>query len=374
MGLSRFKIKVLRGPGYRLLLLAAIILVSGSAAQAWDHPSHMTTTAIAFEEIERLRPELMERIGLMLMKHPDPAPFWVAATDADTGLERARRMFIEGARWPDDAKGTNSDRLSWHSARFPIVADDAPQDTKDLVASREGRPMGEAITALELQSATMANPEAGADERALALSWFLHMLGDIHQPLHVTDYYSAEYTTGNAAGTLSYVWDPMKDSAIPLHLLWDSNSLRSTAIADIDRHAADFVQKYPRSSFPQLTAYSGPADFKTWALEAHQIAIDFIYASDLEFVKDPDQDQDAAKLVGKMVKYILYGISPLEEAPEVSAEHWAQLQEHAHSQITLAGYRIADVIVATADSLMLEHTITGDILETVDNVQSRTTN
>lgn len=358
-----------------IVMLSAIILgATGLSAQAWDHPSHMTTAAIAFEEIERLRPELMERIGLMLMKHPDPAPFWVAATDADSSLERARLMFIEGSRWPDDAKGTNSDRLSWHSARFPIVADDAPQNTRDLVASREGRPNGDAITALELQAATMANPEAGADERALALSWFLHLLGDIHQPLHVTDYYSAEYPTGNGSGALSYVWDPMQDSAMPLHVLWDSNSLRSTAIADIDRNAADFVQKYPRSSFPQLTAYSDPADFKTWALEAHQIAIDFIYDSDLEFIPDPDQDLDSAKVVGKMVKYMLYGISPLEEAPEVPSEHWAQLQEHAHSQIALAGYRIADVIVAVADSLLLEYTMTGNILENVDNVQSRTPN
>ena len=354
-------------------LAGVILVIMAPNLYAWDHPSHMITAAIAFEEIELQRPELMERIGLMLMKHPDPSPFWVAATDADTSLERARRMFIEGARYPDDAKGTNNDRLSWHSARFPIVADDAPQDTKDLVASRQGRPIGDAIAALELQAATMANPEAGADERALALSWFLHLLGDIHQPLHVTDYFSAEYPTGNGAGALSYVWDPMKDSAMPLHVLWDSNSLRSTAIADIDRNAADFVQKYPRSSFPQLTTYSGPADFKTWALEAHQIAIDFIYASDLEFIQDPDQNLDSATVVGKMIKYILYGISPREEAPEVPAEHWAQLQGHAHRQITLAGYRIADVIVAAADSLLLEYTMTGNILESVDNVQSRTT-
>ena len=79
-------------------------------------------------------------------------------------------MFIEGARWPDDSKGTNNDRLSWHTARFPIIADDASQETKDLVASRGGRPVGDAIAALELQVSVMANPEAGANERALALS------------------------------------------------------------------------------------------------------------------------------------------------------------------------------------------------------------
>ena len=360
---------------YRSFLSAVLITIfvgSASVVCAWDHPSHMITTAIAFEEIERLRPDLMERIGFMLMKHPDPAPFWVAATDAANGKERARRMFIEGARWPDDSKGTSNDRLSWHTARFPIIADDASQKTKDLVASRGGRPVGDAIAALELQVSVMANPEAGADERALALSWFLHLLGDIHQPLHVTDYYSADYPTGNGSGALSYVWDPMQDSAMPLHVLWDSNSLRSTALEDIDRHAADFVDKYPRSMFPQLRAYSGPADFEVWAREAHQIAVDFIYATDLEFVKDPDEGQDQAQVVLKMVKYMLEGISPLEEAPEVSAEHWAELQKHAHSQVTLAGYRIADVIVSAADRLLVEHTMTGNVLERMDNVQTRT--
>ena len=353
-------------------VLVTIFLGTASLVFAWDHPSHMITAAIAFEEIERLRPDLMGRIGLMLMKHPDPAPFWVAATDAANGKERARRMFIEGARWPDDSKGTNNDRLSWHTARFPIIAADTSQETKDLVASRGGRPVGDAIAALELQVSVMANPEAGADERALALVWFLHILGDIHQPLHVTDYYSAEYPTGNGAGALSYVWDPMQDSAMPLHVLWDSHSLRSTALEDIDRSVADLVKKYPRSSFPQLKKYSGPADFEVWAREAHQIAVDFIYGSDLEFVKDPDQGQDTAQVVLKMVKYMLEGISPLEEAPEVPAEHWAQLQKHAHSQVTLAGYRIADVIVSAADRLLIEHTMTGNVLESMDNVQTRT--
>lgn len=173
---------------YRIIILVMTLLALPTSVYSWDHPSHMITAAIAFEEIERLRPDLMVRIGLMLMKHPDPAPFWVSATDAATGKERARRMFIEGARWPDDSKGTNNDRLSWHTARFPIIADDASQKTKDLVASRGGRPVGDAIAALELQVSVMANPEAGADERALALSWFLHLLGDIHQPLHVTDF------------------------------------------------------------------------------------------------------------------------------------------------------------------------------------------
>ncbi len=331
----------------------------------------MITAAIAFAEIERARPDLVEPVGLMLIRHPDPAPFWVAASGATDGRERARRMFIEAARWPDDSKGTDNDRLSWHSARHPIVAEDASAETRELVASRGGDPAGDAIEALTLQAAVMANPEAGADERALALSWFLHVTGDIHQPLHVTDYFSAEYPTGNAAGALSYVWDPLQDSATSLHILWDSNSIRSTALKDVDRYATELVETHPRSSFPQLGQPTSTPDFEAWVRETHQIAIDFAYGGGIEFVSDPDKDQTSEQLVGKMVNYILFGVSPLEEAPDVPAEYWEQLQEVAQSQVTLAGYRMADVIIAAADTLIAERALSGRVLEAADAVQQR---
>jgi hypothetical protein len=102
----------------------------GSSAFAWDHPGHMTTAAIAVAEIERTRPDLIESTGLMLdFKHPDPAPFRVAVGDAK-GRERFRREIIECARWPDDNKFTRNDNLTWHTARYPIVEDDAPPESK----------------------------------------------------------------------------------------------------------------------------------------------------------------------------------------------------------------------------------------------------
>lgn len=138
-------------------------------ALAWDHPGHMTTAAIAFAEIERARPDLIDKIGMLMMKHPEPAPFWVAAGEAK-GKERTRRMFIEGSRWPDDARFTIQDRPAWHSARWAILTDDAPPKAKAIVEARGGRPTGQALESLALNAAVLANPEAKPDERALALS------------------------------------------------------------------------------------------------------------------------------------------------------------------------------------------------------------
>ena len=35
-----------------------------------------------------------------------------------------------------------------------------------------------------LNAAILANPESKPEERALALGWVMHIVGDIHQPLH----------------------------------------------------------------------------------------------------------------------------------------------------------------------------------------------
>jgi hypothetical protein len=311
----------------RSIALVGVVALSaiGTNVHAWDHPGHMTTAAIAFAEIESRRPELIEKIGLLMLKHPDLPPYWVAAGDGK-GNERARRMFIEAARWPDDAKFTSHDRPTWHSARWPIV-DKEPE------------------------------------ERALALSWVMHIVGDIHQPLHVSDYYSEESPTGNAAGTLEYVWDPLRDSAMPFHLLWDSNTFRSTKLEDIDRNTKELLAKYPRASLPELTAYDGPDAFRRWARESYQVAVDFAYGHEIERLGDPNKDTDSDRLIGNMVKYILEGISPVDEAPEVPAEYWEKLQYEAHRRIALAGYRIADIIIDAADRIFADRALAGKVLD-----------
>jgi len=348
-----------------VILATLILLVSASGAKAWDHPGHMTTAAIAFAEIERARPELIDKIGLLLIAHPDPSPFWVAAGDAK-GKERARLMFIEAARWADDAKGTMHDRPSWHTTRWPIVTKDAPPEAKAAAAARKDRPAGHAINALVLNFAMLSDSETNPTERASALSWVLHMVGDIHQPLHVSDQYSKEFPAGNAAGTLEWVADPMSESPMPLHILWDTNSLRSTKLEEIDRNAKELMKKYPRSSFPQLATKVTPDTFEKWARESYKIAVDFAYGYGIETVSDPDKDLDPDKAVKKMVQYILNGVSAVEEAPEVPTEYWEKLLDVAHERITLAGYRIADLIIFAGDQIATERGLAGNALDTVD--------
>ena len=66
------------------------------------------------------------------------------------------------------------------------------------------------------------------------------------------------------------------------------------------------------------------------------------------------------------MKFVLEGISPVEETPEVPAEYWEVLQNVAHRRITLAGYRIAHLIFSTADQIAAERGLATRALDTID--------
>lgn len=85
------------------------------------------------------------------------------------------------------------------------------------------------------------------------------------------------------------------------------------------------------------------------AQQSHQLAVDG--ASDVRTVADPNKDQDADQLVRNMVNYILHGISPVDEAPEVPAESWEKVKRSAERRITLASDRIADLVLSAAADL-----------------------
>ena len=328
------------------------------SAHAWDHPGHMITANIAYSEVERARPDLIDKIGLLFMAHPDAAPFWVAA-GAAKGKEAVRRKFVECARWADDTKFSPNDRPVWHTARWAIVAKDAPPEAKAAAAAKHGKPVGQALDGLKLNFATLKNHESTNLERALAMCWVFHIVGDIHQPMHVSDLYSKDFPAGNAAATMSYIEDPVTKKPMPLHVLWDTNALRIPSLEEVDRHTAAFIKKYPRSFFPELKAHpvSDPNAFEEWAKESHQVAVDWAYK--LQTLPDPDKGQDADKLMKNMVKFILTGESHVKQAPKLPAGYWEKLQATAERRITLAGYRIADLLISAADNIAAQRKFIG---------------
>jgi hypothetical protein len=126
---------------------------------------------------------------------PTPALAWgktghrVVAAIADTQLSGLARAHVEeilglgesldeAANWPDEmrsAPGTFWQKTAtpWHYVTLNgIIYDHAP-------------PEGDALEALNHFSQVLKDPSASLADKQLALRFVVHLVGDLHQPLHV---------------------------------------------------------------------------------------------------------------------------------------------------------------------------------------------
>jgi hypothetical protein len=63
-----------------------------------------------------------------------------------------------------------------------------------------------------------------ADDRnkAIALCWIFHLVGDVHQPLHTTTLFTEKFPNGDRGGTRFYIKVKLENrTTISLHKFWD---------------------------------------------------------------------------------------------------------------------------------------------------------
>ena len=137
-----------------LLAAASVMALIPSPALAWGKTGHRVIAAIADEQLSGLaRANIREILG---------------------GAE----SLDEAANWPDEmrsAPGTfwQTTATPWHYVTLNgIIYDHAPSE-------------GDALEALGRFRATLQDPNASLADKQLALRFIVHLVGDLHQPLHV---------------------------------------------------------------------------------------------------------------------------------------------------------------------------------------------
>lgn len=119
-----------------------------------------------------------------------------------------REDLARASTWPDFMRADPSEYWQrtvnpWHYVTVP-----AGQDYGDEPAPAEG----DAYTALQNFSRTLRDPNAEPDAKALALRFVVHVIADLHQPLHVgngTDRGGNDFAVSffGQPGNLHQVWD-----------------------------------------------------------------------------------------------------------------------------------------------------------------------
>jgi hypothetical protein len=123
------------------------------------------------------------------------------------------------------------------------------------------------IEQFEAELTTRSTPDA---EKLLALKFLMHVVGDLHQPLHASDNLDGG---GNDETATAF------GSTAALHSHWDTTFVEQIgATAGGPNLDAQSVANALRKPTPiEAARWLGPADPGNWALESYALAQNYVY-------------------------------------------------------------------------------------------------
>ena len=173
-------------------------------AVAWDEVGHKLTAHIAWQHMS---PEVREQAFKILLKAPEdsdlsvPYDFYNSRSEAVKKLE----LFMYASIWADvikdrkfEVRNKTYSRFNWHFSDIFWKQEDG----KAVVLKDFNGDGGLAISKLYDFEIALRNPEATAAEKAIALAWFLHVGGDVHNPLHNASRVTEVEPKGDQGGNL----------------------------------------------------------------------------------------------------------------------------------------------------------------------------
>lgn len=264
------------------LLLALVLAATATPSFAWNAFGHMVVADLAWRDLKAHAPQLLARIDALLQLNPSYAQ-WVKGVPESARQEVA---FVQAAHWADDIKGPGSGYASdgdngGNTGVGPAASANlgyAPADTAlhkywhfiDTGFSPDGTPVAatpvpNAQERITLFARTIASSSVPDALKSYDLSWLIHLVGDLHQPLHATERFTADAAHGDAGGNFVKV-DCARSQECPrnLHAVWDD--ILGTSLSPTT--AIDYAASLPLPTDAALV--QAPDD--TWAAESLAMA------------------------------------------------------------------------------------------------------
>lgn len=286
--------EVMRSP-VRLAVVASLAAAS-ALGMAWNETGHMTIAAIAKANLSPAALKEAERL--------------LATETGDVSKD-----FVIVSTWADEIRQPKS--APWHYTNFHFRTDGKRTSLKP---EREN-----VVVAIERFTAILGDRTRSDRDRAEALRFLIHFVGDVHQPLHATARDSDAFPKGDRGGNdfpigrspeFAGTDRPPKN----LHSLWDFGCGAFPYTSDIRTvngqrtvqiEANLLMAALPRTSFRSLNE-TRP---ERWARESFEAAKATVYA--------------------------------LKEDSVPSPAYLASGRSLAVKRVTLAGYRLADLLNRT---------------------------
>jgi hypothetical protein len=310
-------------PALRRLLLSSCLVLVPFIAEAWDEGGHEIIATIADG---RLNSKALAAVEALAPQVPNDGRTYDAVTMAC---------------WMDDLRNRSANMpdagmfLPWH---FVDIGLSSADPLPSFQPGDDNPWHGNAVQALKRAMVVL---QGGTDpyvqNKAIACAMVMHLVGDIHQPLHAATkyFYSHGREMDDRGGNREGVDNgPSDEPRFNLHAFWDS-AWRASMGPDgrvlLDErfkpgrahHPEDvtaLAAEIAREDAPPLNAKLDP-DFEAWAWESNGIARSFVY---------PDLTQTES------LKYC-----------RLSSGYIAKANQIARQRLVLAAYRLAALLNAT---------------------------
>lgn len=221
------------------------LLLAWNCGYCWNALGHRLVAQIAYNHLTTQAKLIFERYNHALDK-----------------VYRKQNL-VNAAAWLDSLRDQEK-LLQKHYINLPFSLDRTPLKSPNTV---------NAISAIEEAQVVLQNPEATEFDKGFSLRIVLHVVGDIHQPLHAVSQYSIAHPHGDKGGNLFYLGRNRIGNN--LHVYWDKGggylSKKRYSPHQLANKARQIEKKWP------CKTKNMNLNVKNWAQESFQLAINQAY-------------------------------------------------------------------------------------------------
>ena len=317
-----------------------ILFLLSPPAHAWNAVGHSVIAKVAYA---RLKPDERTKVFEILKQHPHFKDY--LNHEVPEGVDEQEWAFMRAAVWSDwvrpprNFKGNIDEhpvhkfhRSTWHYINYPYQ-----KGQTDLTL---GEPIKQALN-IEQQiplSVKFAkgsiDPDAGAaagvtgeQNRAVRTCWLFHLVGDIHQPCHVTAFVDpVRLPLGDEGGNKTSLRIDIGAEPTKLHTLWDA-MLGTDADPESIAELGESLLKDAKLQ-PEKLPEAANGEVKAWVQESYKLAVSAGYLNgELPIVLFDDFKSGAV---------------PIQDVPILPVGTEKKARIIARRQAVIAGQRLAD--------------------------------
>jgi hypothetical protein len=214
---------------------------------SWNAVGHRLVAQIAWDHLDRHAKTTFNQYNRAMDQNP------------------VSKSIVNASVWLDTIRARTHDYDALHYIDLPFSTDGTSLPPVSPV---------NAVQAVERSVNVLTNPDASPEKKGLALRILVHVVGDIHQPLHAATRVSRKYPEGDHGG--NFVLLHKNRIAKNLHAYWDKGA---GLFVGKRRYGQAWIKQKALSMEQRWSCNMAAIDLNAmdWARESHALAVKRVY-------------------------------------------------------------------------------------------------